>query len=70
VDAATLESVYGLGDLIGAYSERDPASTAYGVWGDRVVLQGSNGTVAVSDLDFRNTFGFPSHGFTITAVNR
>ena len=26
LDAATLETAYGLGDLIGAYSERDPAS--------------------------------------------
>ncbi len=70
VDAATLETKYGLGSLIGAYSEADPGSSAYGVWANRVVLQGTNGTVAVSDLDFRNAFGFPSHGFTIVGVNR
>ena len=56
--------------LIGAYSEYDPSSGAHGAWGNRVVLQGTNGTVVVSDLDFRNAFGFPSHGFTIVAVNR
>jgi predicted N-acetyltransferase YhbS len=26
--------------------------------GNRVVLQGTNGTVVVGDLDFRNAFGF------------
>jgi hypothetical protein len=70
VDAGSLETRYGLGNLIGAYSERDPSSAANGVWGNRVVLQGTNGTVAVGDLDFRNAFGFPSHGFTVVAVNR
>jgi hypothetical protein len=70
VDAGSLEGRYGLGNLIGAYSERDPSSAANGVWGNRVVLQGTNGTAVVSDLDFRNAFGFPSHGFTIVAVNR
>jgi hypothetical protein len=70
VDAGSLEARYGLGNLVGAYSDHDPASPAYGVWGNRVVLQGTNGTVVVSDLDFRNAFGFPSHGFTIVAVNR
>jgi hypothetical protein len=70
VDAAAIEARYGLGNLIGAYSEPDPSSSAYGVWAYRVVLQGSDRTVATSNLEFRNGFGFPSHGFTITAVNR
>ena len=40
------------------------------MWGNRVVLQGTDRTVVVSDLDFRSAFGFPSHGFTIGGVNR
>jgi hypothetical protein len=70
IDAATLEARYGLGNLVGASTEPDPSSTAYGVWGNRVVLQGPNGTLLVSNLDFRNAFGFPSHGFSIVAVTR
>jgi len=69
VDAATLEARYGLGNLVGAYSEPLPGSSWYGQWGNRVVLQGTAQTVVVSNLEFRNTFGFPSHGFTIAAVN-
>jgi SpoIID/LytB domain protein len=70
VDAAALEVKYRLGNLTGAHSERQPSSTARGVWGNRVVLVGTKATVAVTDLDFRKAFGFPSHGFTIVAVNR
>jgi hypothetical protein len=70
VDAAAIEAKYPqIGNLTGAYSDADPASTAYGVWGNRVVLQGSAATIGVTDLEFRSAFGFPSHGFTVTAVN-
>ena len=58
-----------IGTFTGAWSERDPASTANGVWGNRIVLQGTAGTVVVANLDFRRTFGFPSHGFAVASVN-
>ena len=51
-----------------AYTERDPDSPYYGVWGNRVVLQGTAGTVVVSGWDFRNTFGLPSPGITVHAA--
>jgi hypothetical protein len=70
IDAATLEATYGLGNLIGAYTERDPSSPYAAAWGNRVVLQGTAGTVVIPNLDFRRTFGFPSHGFLIGGVQR
>jgi peptidoglycan hydrolase-like amidase len=69
VAAADIEARYGLANLVDAYSERDPSSNAHGVWGNRVVLVGSDHTVVVSDLDFRRAYGFPSHGFTIGGLN-
>ena len=57
-----------IGTFTGAWSERDPASGAHGVWGNRIVLQGTAGTVVVANLDFRRTFGFPSHGFAVASV--
>jgi peptidoglycan hydrolase-like amidase len=57
-----------IGTFTGAWTERDPASTANGVWGNRIVLQGTAGTVVVGNLAFRNTFGFPSHGFSVASV--
>ena len=69
LDAAALETAYGLGDLVGAYSERDPASPFDGIWGNQVVLQGTAGTVVVPALTFRNSWGFPSHGLVVAGVN-
>jgi Stage II sporulation protein len=69
VDAAAIEARWGLGNLVGAYSEPDPSSTGYGVWGYRIVLQGTDRTVAVGNLEFRNAFGFPSHGFSVAGAN-
>ena len=40
------------------------------MWGYRVVLQGTDRTVAVGNLEFRNAFGLPSHGFSVGGVNR
>jgi hypothetical protein len=70
IAATDLEARYSLGNLVDARSERDPSSTANGVWGNRVVLVGSDRTVVVSDLDFRRAYGFPSHGFSIAGLNR
>ena len=70
IPAEDLEARYGLGNLIGAYSDRDPASPYDGVWGQRVVLQGTAATVAVPNLEIRNIYGFPSHGYTVTVLNR
>lgn len=70
VDAVALETRYGLGNLVGARNERLPGTPYAGQWGNRVVLEGSAKTVVVSNLEFRNAFGFPSHGFTITGVTR
>ncbi len=70
IPAEDLEVRYGLGNLVGAYTERDPASVYDGVWGQRVVLQGTAATVVVPNLDFRNTYGFPSHGFSVSGVTR
>ena len=69
LDVAVLEAHYGLGNLVGAYSERLPGSIYDGNWGNRVVLQGTAGTVAIPNLQFRNTWGFPSHGFTLSGAN-
>jgi len=69
VAATDIESRYGIADLVDAYSERDPSSDANGVWGNRVVLVGSDRTVVVSDLAFRSAFGFPSHGFSVAGAN-
>jgi stage II sporulation protein D len=57
-----------IGTFTGAHSERDPASTASGVWGNRVVLEGTAGTVVVSNLAFRTAFRFPSHAFSVARV--
>jgi hypothetical protein len=70
IDAATLEATYGLGNLVNAYTEHDPSSPYAGAWGNRVVLQGTAGTVVVPNLDVRRTFGFPSHGFVIGGLVR
>ena len=65
VDAAAVAARYGLGVLEAASTERDPSSPYDGIWGNRVRLRGSAGTVVVSALDFRNAFGLPSHGFVV-----
>ena len=68
LDAAAVAARYGLGTLTGAATERDPASPYDGIWGNRVVLPGTAGTVVVSAWDFRNTFGLPSPGFVVRGV--
>ena len=68
VSAADIVATYPeIGTFTGAYSERDPASTANGVWGNRIVLEGTAGAVVVGNLAFRTTFRFPSHGFSVAA---
>ena len=69
IDATHLEATYGLGNLVGAYTERDPSSPYDGNWGNQVVLQGTAGTVVLPALAFRNAMGLPSHGFVIAGLN-
>ena len=68
VDAAAVAARYGVGELQAAVTERDPSSPYDGIWGNRIRLQGSAGSVVVSALDFRNAFGLPSHGFVIREI--
>jgi hypothetical protein len=69
IGAAEVAAAYGLGTFTGAYSERDPASSANGVWGYRIVLQGTAATVTVSNLAFRTRFGLPSHAFQVASIS-
>jgi SpoIID/LytB domain protein len=70
IAAADIAATYpAIGTFTGAYSERDPSSSAVGVWGNRIVLQGTAGSVTVGNLAFRNAFGFPSHAFAVGSVN-
>ena len=41
-----------------------------GIWDNRVRIVGTGGSRAFSALDFRSTYGFPSHGFVVRAVTR
>jgi hypothetical protein len=65
LDAPAIAAHYGLGELVSASTERDPASPYDGIWGNRVRLQGTVRTVVVSAWNFRNTWGFPSPGFVV-----
>jgi hypothetical protein len=68
VDAAAVAARWSLGALTAAATERDPLTIYDGIWGNRVVLTGTAGTVVVSALEFRNAFGLPSHGYVIRGV--
>jgi peptidoglycan hydrolase-like amidase len=48
-------------------TENDPVAPYDGIWDNRVRL---SSTSTVSAWDFRNAFGFPSPGFTITPLTR
>ncbi len=72
IPADQLASRYGVGTLSGARTETDPAQTRLGragVWANQVVLEGSR-RVVVDAWAFRGAFGFPSQGFTVTALTR
>jgi hypothetical protein len=72
ISADQLASRYGVGTLSGARTETDPAQIRLGregVWANQVVLEGSR-RVVVDAWAFRSAFGFPSQGFTVTALTR
>jgi peptidoglycan hydrolase-like amidase len=70
VDAHLVASAFGLGQITSAFTEPDPTMPFDGVWDNRVRIVGTTGTRTFSALDFRSTYGFPSHGFVIRAVTR
>lgn len=70
IPAADIARQYGLGTLTGARSEREPGNAARGVWGNRIVLTGTTRSVTLTNLQFRNDFRLPSHGYAVASVNR
>ncbi len=68
VDAAGIESRYGLGHLIGAYSEPDPSSTPTACGATGSSWSAAPAPSSCRTWDFRNAFGLPSPGFTIAGV--
>jgi len=71
IDADTLESKYGIGQLTSA-SMTNAAASQYkgydGIWFDDLVLQGKSGSERMNSWDFRNAFNLPSPGFTVRIV--
>jgi hypothetical protein len=70
VDADLVGSAFGLGTITAASTEPDPTTPFVGVWDNRVRIAGENGSIVFSALDFRSSYGLPSHGFTIRAIRR
>lgn len=69
IRATDIAARYGLGTLTGARSEREPGNAARGVWGNRIVLTGTARSVTLTNLQFRNDFALPSHGYAVASVN-
>lgn len=71
IDADTLQSKYGIGQLTSA-SMTGAAASQYkeydGIWFDDIVLRGSSGSERMNSWDFRNAFNLPSPGFTVRIV--
>lgn len=71
IDADTLESKYGLGQLTGA-TMTEAASSVYqvydGIWFNDIVLTGTNDTERTQAWDFRGAFNLPSPGFTVRVI--
>ena len=70
IDAGALATKFDLGTLTAAFTERDPATTWDGQWGNRVQLQGTAGSTVMSALSFRGSYGLPSHGISIRVITR
>ena len=71
IDADTLESNYGLGQISAASmtSAQEPQYQGYdGIWFDDIVLTGKSGSKRMNSWDFRNAFNLPSPGFTVRVV--
>ena len=71
IDADTLESLYGLGQLTSA-SMVGAAASQYqgydGIWFDDLVLTGKSGSKRMNSWDFRRDLNLPSPGFTVRVV--
>ncbi len=70
IDADLVASRYGLGGLVTGTTVADSGSLYDGIWANKVVLDGTSGDRTVSVWDFRNAFGLPAPGFTITPITR
>ncbi|MEZ7961973.1 MAG: SpoIID/LytB domain-containing protein [Ilumatobacter sp.] len=71
IDADTLESLYGIGQLASA-SMVSAAASQYqgydGIWFDDLVLTGKSGSKRMNSWDFRRDLNLPSPGFTVRVV--
>ena len=71
IDADTLESKYGIGQITSA-AMTNAAASQYkgydGIWFDDIVMTGTSGTARLNSWDFRNAFNLPSPGFTVRIV--
>jgi peptidoglycan hydrolase-like protein with peptidoglycan-binding domain len=71
IDADTLESKYGLGQITSASmaSAQDSRYQGYdGIWFDDIVLAARSGSERMNSWDFRREFNLPSPGFTVRVV--
>ncbi|MGK0276023.1 MAG: SpoIID/LytB domain protein [Ilumatobacter sp.] len=71
IDADTLESKFGLGQITAASMASAKASQYQGydgIWFDDIVLTGKSGSERMNSWDFRNAFNLPSPGFTVRIV--
>ncbi|MDG0975040.1 SpoIID/LytB domain-containing protein, partial [Ilumatobacter sp.] len=71
IDADTLESRYGLGQITSA-AMTEAAQSQYrsydGIWFNDIVLTGTRDTERMQAWDFRRSFNLPSPGFTVRVI--
>ncbi len=71
IDADSLESKYGLGQITSA-TMTEAAQSQYqvydGIWFNDIVLTGTNDTERMQAWDFRRSFNLPSPGFTVRVI--
>jgi SpoIID/LytB domain protein len=68
IDAHALAERFDLGTLTAAWAEHAPGSQWEGDWGNQVRLQGTGGSSTMTALNFRGSYGFPSHGIASIRV--
>jgi hypothetical protein len=73
IDADTLESRYGLGQITSA-AMTEAAQSQYrsydGIWFNDIVLTGTRDTERMQAWDFRRSFNLPSPGFTVRVIRK
>ena len=71
IDADTLETKYGLGQITSA-AMTEAAQSQYqgydGIWFNDILLTGASDTERVQAWDFRRSFNLPSPGFTVRVI--